>query len=245
MKKICLIGGTGILGKFFVSQLSKQNELHVADINLLNSKKSKKLFTYKLDLNNEKNVEEFFFKTKKKPFDILINNSAFTTEMAARQKLDTNNFSTEIFDKTIQTNLKGFFLSCKNFIKYHHRKNIDQRVINVSTIYALNSPHHYIYKNEKFFSSISYSASKAGVVGMTKWLATKYAKENTNFNTISPGGVFNNQSKNFLKKYIKLIPKNKMASESQVYSVIKFLISKEADYVVGQDILVDGGFSVW
>ena len=150
-----------------------------------------------------------------------------------------------MFDKTIQTNLKGFFLSCKNFIKYHHKKNLDQRVINIGTIYALHSPHHYIYKNQNFFSSISYSASKAGIVGMTKWLATKYATENTNFNIVSPAGVFNNQNKKFIKEYSKLIPKEKMASQEQVYSAIKFLISKESDYIVGQDILVDGGFSVW
>ena len=58
-----------------------------------------------------------------------------------------------------------------------------------------------------FFSSLSYSASKAGVLGMTKWFATKYATENTNFNVISPSGVFNKQSKKFLKKYSTLLPK--------------------------------------
>ena len=70
-------------------------------------------------------------------------------------------------------------------------------------------PHHDIYKDEKFFSSISYSTSKAGIIGMTKWLASKFAKENTNFNLISPAGVFNNHTNRFVEKYIKLIPKNK------------------------------------
>ena len=209
MKKICLIGGSGVLGRHFVKQLSVKNELHVADIGLMDNKKSSKLFTYHLDLNNEKNIEEFFFKNKKKPFDILINNSAFTTEMAAEKKTVKDIFSSEIFDKTMQTNLKGIFLCCKNFIKYHHKKNIDQRVINISTMYALHGPHHDIYKNENFFSSLSYSASKGGIVGMTRWLATKYAIENTNFYTVSPAGVFNNQNKRFLKKYLDLIPKKK------------------------------------
>jgi NAD(P)-dependent dehydrogenase (short-subunit alcohol dehydrogenase family) len=245
MKKICLIGGSGVLGKHFVKQLSKKNELHVADIGLKDGKKSGKLFTYYLDLNNEKSIEEFFFKNKKKPFDILINNSAFTTEMAAKKTLAKDVFSLEVFDQTIKVNLKGIFLCCKNFIKYHHKKNIDQRVINISTMYALHGPHHAIYKDENFFSSISYSTSKAGIVGMTKWLATKYAIENTNFNIISPAGVFNNQNKRFLKKYLDLIPKKKMATQEQVFSAIKFLISENSDYIVGQDIFVDGGFSAW
>ena len=245
MKKICLIGGSGVLGRHFVKQLSVKNELHVADIGLMDNKKSSKLFTYHLDLNNEKNIEEFFFKNKKKPFDILINNSAFTTEMAAKKTLAKDVFSLEVFDQTIKVNLKGIFLCCKNFIKYHHKKNIDQRVINISTMYALHGPHHAIYKDENFFSSISYSTSKAGIVGMTKWLATKYAIENTNFNIISPAGVFNNQNKRFLKKYLDLIPKKKMATQEQVFSAIKFLISENSDYIVGQDIFVDGGFSAW
>ena len=57
--------------------------------------------------------------------------------------------------------------------------------------------------------------------------------------------MFNNQSKTFIKKYKKLIPKNKMANESQIYSAIQFLISKNSDYIIGQNIYVDGGFTSW
>ena len=80
---------------------------------------------------------------------------------------------------------------------------------------------------------------------MTRWLATKYAKEKTSFNLISPAGVFNNHNKKFISDYTNMIPKKKMASEKQIYSVIEFLISKNADYVIGQNIFVDGGFSAW
>ncbi len=208
MKKICLIGGSGILGKFFAKKLSKNCELHVADIGLKNSK-NKNLNTYYLDLNDEKSIDEFFYKTKKKPFDVLINNAAYTTEMAIKNNLSKNIFSTDVFNQTIDVNLKGIFFCCKSFIKYHHKKKIDQRVINIGTMYAVHSPHHDIYKGENFFSSISYSVSKAGIIGMTNWLATKYAKENTNFNIVSPAGVINKQNKTFIKKYSQLIPKKK------------------------------------
>ena len=80
---------------------------------------------------------------------------------------------------------------------------------------------------------------------MTKWLATKFAQEKTNFNMVSPAGVFNNHNKKFLKDYTNLIPKKIMASEKQIYSAIEFLISNDADYVIGQNIIVDGGFSAW
>ena len=248
MKKICLIGGSGVLGKYYAKYLGQKNEVHVADIGLKNQKKSNNFYTYYLDIQNESKIQDFFEKNKKKPFDVLINNAAYTTEMAMKDIKPKDNmdiFSSEIFDKTINVNLRGIFLCCKYFIKFHHKKNIDQRVINIGTIYAIHGPHHDIYKDENFFSSISYSTSKAGIIGMTKWLASKFAKENTNFNLISPAGVFNNHTNRFVEKYIKLIPKNKMATQKQIYSAIKFLISKDSDYVVGQNLYVDGGFSSW
>ena len=166
--------------------------------------------------------------------------------MKENKRIKKNDFfSTKVWDQTINVNLKGSFTGCKYFIKYHHDKKIDQRVLNIGTIYGLYGPHHEIYKNQKFFSSISYSTSKAGLVGMTRWLATKYADEKTAFNLISPAGVYNNHNKDFLKNYTKMIPKKEMAKEKQIYSAIEFLISKNADYVIGQNIFVDGGFSAW
>jgi len=82
-----------------------------------------------------------------------------------------------------------------------------------------------------------------GFTGNFKFLKQNFSK--TNFNIISPAGVFNNQTKSFIKKYKKLIPKNKMASQNQIYSAIEFLVSKNSDYVVGQNIYIDGGFTSW
>lgn len=249
MKKIILIGGSGILGKYYAEKLSLNNEVHAADISLKKEKISQNRYNYFLNIQNEKKVDEFFKKIKKEygVFDILINNAAFTTEFSLKNKKKAKKeyFSTKIWDQTINTNLKGSFLTCKYFIKYHHNKKIDQRVVNIGTIYGLHSPHHDIYTNQNFFSSISYSSSKAGLVGMTRWLATKFAIEKTIFNMISPGGVFNNHNKKFLKDYTRMIPQKKMASEKQIYSAIEFLISKNADHVIGQNIFVDGGFSAW
>ena len=249
MKKIILIGGSGILGKYYAKKLSENNQVHVADIGLKKGRSGNSRYNYFLDIRKEEKITEFFRSLKKKygTFDILINNAALTTEMALKKAKSKKKdyFSTKIWDQTVNTNLKGPFLACKYFIKYHHNKKIDQRVINVGTIYGLHSPHHEIYDSQNFFSSISYSSSKAGLVGMTRWLATKYAKEKTSFNLISPAGVFNNHNKKFISDYTNMIPKKKMASEKQIYSVIEFLISKNADYVIGQNIFVDGGFSAW
>ena len=62
---------------------------------------------------------------------------------------------------------------------------------------------------------------------------------------LSPSGVASNQNKSFLKKYIQLLPIGRMATKSEIYGLLKFLISEESNYINGQNILIDGGFSTW
>ena len=81
----------------------------------------------------------------------------------------------------------------------------------MGSIYGSFSPHHHLYTNQKFYSSLSYSASKSGLIGLTKWMAADLAKKNTTCNMITPGGVFNKQNKKFVREYSKLLPINKMA----------------------------------
>ena len=81
------------------------------------------------------------------------------------------------------------------------------------------------------------------MIGLTKWLATKYAKENTNVNLVSPSGVYNKQNSKFVKKYLELIPYNRMAKTSDIFGIVDFLISEKSNYITGQNLFVDGGFS--
>jgi NAD(P)-dependent dehydrogenase (short-subunit alcohol dehydrogenase family) len=249
MKNILLIGSKGVLGGYFSKKLKKNNILHTADLNNTNYR-SKFYNTYRIDVSKENEVEKLLknIKSSHGRLDILINAAAFTTEMMQKSKFKTKKkdfFNSEIWNLTINTNLSGVFFACKYFIKYHHIKKKDQRIISFSSIYGNLSPHHNIYKKEKFFSSIGYTAAKSGILGLNKWLSTKYAIEQSFFNTISPGGVFNKHNSRFKKNYSNLVPINKMANPSQIYSVVNFLISRDSDYVVGENINVDGGFSAW
>mgnify|MGYP003948968639 FL=1 len=249
MKNILLIGSKGVLGGYFSKKLKKNNILHTADLNNTNYR-SKFYNTYRIDVSKENEVEKLLknIKSSHGRLDILINAAAFTTEMMQKSKYKTKKkdfFNSEIWNLTINTNLSGIFFACKYFIKYHHIKKKDQRIITFSSIYGNLSPHHNIYKNEKFFSSIGYTAAKSGILGLNKWLSTKYAVEQSFFNTISPGGVLNKHNSRFKKNYSNLVPINKMANPSQIYSVVNFLLSRDSDYVVGENINVDGGFSAW
>ena len=252
MKKIILIGSEGVLGKHYSKELLKiSKKLVVADIKIKKTFNKKNRFIgKKLDIENERQIEFFFknlLKTQGK-FDILINNAALTTEgvqKIVKKKYIREDFDTRIWDKTNAINLRGTFLACKHFLKYHNDKKINQKIVNIGSIYGSVGPHHEIYKNQNFFTSLAYAASKSGIIGLTKWLATSLAEQNTTCNMITPSGVFNKQNKKFLSSYRKLLPFKRMANQSEIYGLLKFLVSKESDYVTGQNLFVDGGFTSW
>tara|TARA_B100000989_G_C19520952_1_gene464123 strand:+ start:1726 stop:2481 length:756 start_codon:yes stop_codon:yes gene_type:complete len=251
MKKIILIGSEGVLGKHYSLKLqSTASFLALGDIRIKKQFINNRIIKKNLDLKSEKNIERFFIDIKKKfgKFDILINNGALTTEGMKKMKTKKSNkdeFNVDNWKKTLDINLTGTFLSIKYFLKHHLNKDVTQKIINIGSIYGVVSPHHEIYKNQNFSSSIGYTASKSGLIGMTKWLSTKYSSKRVICNIISPSGVYNNQKKNFLKDYEKLLPYKRMAKPDEIYGALKFLISEESNYVTGQNIIVDGGFSAW
>lgn len=251
MKKIILIGSEGVLGRHYSLKLqSTKSILALGDIKIKKQFINKKVIKKNLNLTSEKNIEQFFIDIKKKfgKFDILINNGALTTEGMNKikpKKLDKDEFNVDDWKKTLDTNLTGTFLSIKYFLKHHLNKDVIQKIINIGSIYGVVSPHHEIYKNQNFSSSLGYTASKSGLIGMTKWLSTKYSSEKILCNIISPSGVYNKQKKNFLQDYEKLLPYKRMAKPDEIYGALKFLISNESNYITGQNIIVDGGFSAW
>ena len=90
-----------------------------------------------------------------------------------------------------------------------------------------------------------YSVVKTGLIGLTRYLATYWAENNIRCNAISPGGVFNNQDQNFIKKIKKLIPLGRLANKDEYKSSVQFLCSEASSYMTGQNIVIDGGRSVW
>ena len=99
-------------------------------------------------------------------------------------------------------------------------------------------------KNQKV-KPVSYSIIKTGVIGLTRYLATYWASSNVRVNALSPGGVYNNHSKEFEERISLLIPMGRMAKESELIGAIQYLASDASTYMTGQNLLIDGGRSVW
>ena len=189
-----------------------------------------------IDVTSEKSIQ-VARKKLVRPIDILINCAGIGvyTPFEAR--------STEDLDKVYAVNLKGTIL-CSKIFSADMIKRKSGRIINFGSIYGITTPDFKIYGNSGRNSSEIYGATKAGIIHVTKYLAAYLAEHNILVNSISPGGIFNHQDPNFVRKYEAKTPLGRMAKPEDLTGLIAFLCSDDARYITGQNIAVDGGFTL-
>jgi NAD(P)-dependent dehydrogenase (short-subunit alcohol dehydrogenase family) len=123
-------------------------------------------------------------------------------------------------------------------------------IVNVSSIYGLLSPQQDVYEfrrggGETFFKPVAYSVSKSALFNLTRYLATYWAKQGVRVNTLTLGGIFNDQPKEFLDAYGARVPLGRMADPGEALGPVVFLASDASSYVTGANLVVDGGWSAW
>ena len=123
-------------------------------------------------------------------------------------------------------------------------------IINISSIYGVVSPDQRIYEFRRkegvaFNKPVAYSASKSGILNLTRYLATYWAPQGVRVNTLTFAGVANNQPKEFLAGYEPKVPLGRMAREDEYNGAIVFLSSDASSYMTGSNMILDGGFTAW
>ncbi len=248
-KKIILIGSSGTLGSFFLKKFSEEKKIKLiigAD-KKSKFKNNKNFKFYKLDITKTEEVSSFFSNIKKKYgiFDCLINSAGYTSEVSIKDRKDVNDFFDEKnWQKNIDINLNGVFYCIKHFIKHHNKNKNFQKIITIGSIYGSKSPDHSIYSNEKFFTSLGYSASKFGLNGINTWVASKFGSSKIISNIVSAGGVYNKHTQSFVNKYNKNVALGRMCSREDVFNAVNYLLSDKSNYINGQNIHVDGGYRI-
>jgi len=175
--------------------------------------------------------------------DVLINNAAFvgTTDIEGwattfeEQTVDT-------WNRAIEVNLTAVFDLSKGLLP-RLKKSGNGSIINISSIYGVNGPVYSMYEGTNMGNPAAYSASKGGVIQLTRWLATTISPD-IRVNAVSPGGVFRNQPHDFVERYKKRTPLGRMATEEDFKGIIAYLASDLSAYVTGQNFLIDGGWTV-
>ena len=204
---------------------------------------------YDLDVSDEPAIEEIFKRILADGWEpnVVLNNAAITGEMLMGKGKSFPDFAdttVEDFEKTLRTNLTGAFMIARQMDR-DIVGNYPATLVNVASMYALNGAHHGIYDGMPFKNFSAYGVTKAGIHGLTVWLAGYWAERKATVNTIAPGAVFNGHSEEFQKRVSGLIMANRMAEPDEIADVMLFLASEAAGYMTGQLVNVDGGFSAW
>tara|TARA_B100000315_G_C14465505_1_gene535809 strand:- start:169 stop:993 length:825 start_codon:yes stop_codon:yes gene_type:complete len=257
-KKVAIVtGAAGQLGgEYVLTLLDAGASVAAFDIWLDNPKSklknitSKKLTSIKVDITDKFSIEHGLEKVISRfgnP-DILINNAAQDAPPDAGED-DTGPFETypeSSWQAMIDVNTRGMFLCCQ-VIGGCMAKSGGGSIINISSIYGMLSPDQriYEYKKKPFFKPIAYSVTKAGVLNLTRYLSTYWAKQNVRVNTLTLAGVFNNQEEMFIKNYTNKVPLGRMAKENEYNGAILFLASDASSYMTGSNLIIDGGYSCW
>lgn len=177
--------------------------------------------------------------------DILINNAAYTNQNKTKNfDASFENFSLDDWNNIISVNLTGTFLGCQ-IIGAQMKKQGKGSIINMGSLYAVVSPHHRMYPGTGITQPVAYTASKHGVIGLTKYLATLWAADGVRVNALSPGGIYNNHEDEFVQRFSNLNPAARMSKVSELQGAVVFLASDASSHVIGHNLIVDGGWTVW
>ena len=187
--------------------------------------------------------------------DILINNAAIDPkvkdDLGVLETSRLENFPLDQWDLQIGIGLTGAFLCSQIFGTAMARDGKGGVILNIASDLSVFSPDQRIYRKEGLadymqpVKPVTYSVIKSGLIGLTLYLATYWSDKGVRANALSPGGVFNGQGEEFVERLTSLIPLGRMANNDEYRAAVQFLCSDASSYMNGQNIVMDGGRSVW
>ena len=249
-KKIALVtGATGQLGRQFCHALAQEGALiWVSDLDLelckevvSNLNKNQQHRPLLMDVANPESVQNAFSEIRENTGspEIIINNAG----IAVFEPFEDRSF--DDFMNVMKVNAGGTFLCIQAGSELMRANKTKGSVINIGSIHGIVSGDPKIYTDCARKTAECYGASKAAIIHMTKYFAVHLAEFGIRVNCISPGGVFNNQGKDFVENYSNRTPMGRMANEEEIAATAIFLASDDSTYITGQNIVVDGGWTSW
>jgi len=221
---------------------------------LLDPDNKERLYYKVMDVSSEESIRKVAneLENDKHSVDILINNAAIDPKVQKDSVLETSrleNFSVDDWNFQLGVGLTGAML-CSKIFGAEMAKNGNGVILNIASDLSVFAPDQRLYKkaglqpDQQPVKPVTYSVIKHGLIGLTKYLATYWADQGVRCNALSPGGVYTNQSDEFVNRLSGLIPMGRMAKKDEYKGAIQFMCSDSSAYMNGQNIVIDGGRSV-
>lgn len=238
-KIIIVTGGSGLIGQCIVRNVIEKGGKAI-NLDCLEPTDYKETWV-NCDVTSHSKIKSTFLELSRRygKVDGLVNNAYPRTK-------DWSESFEEVDPESIITNVKNqlcsTIIACREIINIMKPKGHGS-IVNLASIYGVVGNDFSIYEGTEMEPPAAYTGIKGGVINFTRYLASRYSKFGIRSNCVSPGGIFNGQPKEFVAAYEKRVPMKRMGTPSDIAPVVSFLLSDEAQYITGHNLVVDGGWT--
>jgi NAD(P)-dependent dehydrogenase (short-subunit alcohol dehydrogenase family) len=238
-KIILITGGSGLLGREMIKNVRDKGGI---PINLdINCDKNLDSGEWKCDITSDADIVESIQRVHDHfgRIDGLVNNAYPRTKDWGSSFERT---TPDSWRMNVDWQMNSYFVITQQVISIMKEQG-NGSVVNIASIYGVVGNDFTVYENTKMGAAAAYSAIKGGLINFSRYLASLFGPDGIRINCVSPGGIFDNQDPIFVKAYEKKVPMKRMGKPDDIAPVVSFLLSDEAKYITGQNLLVDGGWT--
>lgn len=260
-KVAVVIGGAGLLGSYFCEALADHGAaVAVVDLDAekarafageLQDRFGHKALGVACDITQPAEVRAMAAVIEETlgPIDVLHNNAKGLSSSLDRYFDPLGGYGLDTWREVMGVNLDGAFLVAQE-IGGRMAERGQGSIIQTASIYGVVAPDQRIYEGSEYMgrpinTPAVYSASKAGLLGLTQYLAAYWGHRGVRVNALTPGGVSSGQNETFDRRYSARVPMDRMAQPEELVGALVYLASDASKYMTGQNLIVDGGLSVW
>jgi NAD(P)-dependent dehydrogenase (short-subunit alcohol dehydrogenase family) len=249
-KIVVVTGGSGFIGRSFVRAIAEHGGIAVvADIdsdacqrvvNEVAALFPKRVIGVALDITDKTSITTLIHQlsTQYERIDAVVN-CAYPRNRNYGRKLEDVTY--EDFCENTNLHLGGYFLVAQKFALYFQQQGWGN-IVNMGSIYGTMAPRFDVYSDTKMTMPVEYAAIKAALIQMTRYFAQYFKGQHIRVNSLSPGGIFDNQPESFLNAYNAFCNEKGMLDPADITGSLLFLLSDDSKYVTGQNIIIDDGF---
>lgn len=238
-KIILVTGGSGLIGKEVIADIKAKGGTAInGDISVATDMESD---TYHLDMCDDASLLDFIHTVKEKHgrIDGLVNCGYPRTKDWGEF---FENIPIDSWRKNVDWQLNSCFIMCQEVLKIMKEQKSGS-VVNFASIYGVVGNDFTIYEGYGGTSPAAYSAIKGGIINFSRYLASYFGKYGVRVNCVSPGGIIDKQNPSFIERYEYKSPLKRMGKPEEVAPAVSFLLSDEASYITGHNLMVDGGWT--
>lgn len=238
-KVIIVVGGCGLIGREIVKDIRKKGGICInADISVETDLDKG---TFCLDLTNDASIRDMIETILEKyhRIDGLVNSGYPRTEDWGAHFEDV---SADSWRKNVDWQMNSCFLLCQKTLEAMKQQGAGA-IVNITSIYGVVGNDFTLYEEYGGTSPAAYSAIKGGIINFTRYLASYFGKYGVRVNCVSPGGIKDSQHPSFIERYEAKSLLKRMGKPEEIAPAVSFLLSDEASFITGHNLMVDGGWT--